>query len=96
MVNSFTGNISTNGNWETIESLTVGVPGSNFTGFNKGLKYNMCIQNTAEIRIGDAIFPCQNIKFDYTPGDDDIYIKTNNSIFNNTYCILTILESSQA
>lgn len=94
--NSFTGNISTNGEFQTIESLTVGVTGSNFTGFTAGKTYNLCIQNSAYVKVSDAIFPIHNEKFDYKPNaDDDIYIKTDYSSTNNIYCILTILEVTE-
>ena len=90
--NSFTGNISTNGSFVTIESVTVGVTGSNFTGFTSGKIYTMCIENSAYIKISDAIFPIHNEKFQYKAGDDDIYIKTDYSSTNNISCLLTILE----
>ena len=92
MANSFTGFISTHGDFETVESLTVGITGSNFTGFTAGKVYTMCVQNSAELKVSDAIFPLHNEKLQYKAGTDDLYIKTDYSTTNDIGCILTILE----
>ena len=87
--NSFNGAINTNGNWVTVESVTVGVTGSTFTGFTAGYIYNIWAGNQAQFKVGDYIVPVLNEKFDYKPNaDDDIYIKTN-----YTSCQLSILEN---
>ena len=60
--------------------------------FTSGKTYTMCIENSAYIKVSDAIFPIHNEKFLYVAGDDDIYIKTDYSDSNNISCVLTILE----
>lgn len=81
MAQSFTGVINTNGEWETVSSLT------NIT-FAEGTTYNMQINNLAYLKIGDAVFSFNCEKFDYKAGTDDLYIKTNNNS-----CTLSILEA---
>ena len=80
MAQSFTGVINTNGEWETVSSLT------NIT-FAEGTSYNMQIKNQAELKVADAEFDFCNEKFNYKASSDDLYIKT-------TYagCTLVILE----
>lgn len=51
--------------------------------------YSMQIQNTAEIKIADAIFTFENEKFSFTQADDDIYIRTL-----GIPAVLTILENA--
>lgn len=89
--NSFTGTINTNGEFVTIESVTVGVEGSNFTGFTSGKSYSMQIQNLGYLKISDAAFPVYtDDPFTFVMGDDDPYIKTNYQSV-----VLTILENAE-
>lgn len=83
-VQSFTGEINTNGEFVTVESLT----SISFTGGNT---YTMQIKNWAELKILDAIFFLSDEKFQYTAGTEDLYIRTKG--FN---CELTILENEEA
>lgn len=79
--NSFTGSITTNGEFVTIAELT------NFS-FTSGKTYTIQIQNIADLKIADAIFTIVNNPiFTLTASDDDVYIKTNG------YVTLTILEN---
>lgn len=78
---SFTGVINTNGDWETVASLT------NIT-FTEGTTYNIQINNLAYLKIGNAVFSFNGEKFDYKASSDDLYIKTNNNS-----CTLSILEA---
>ena len=66
---SFTGQINTAGEWETVSSLT----GITFT---SGKKYNMYADSQCQLKIADYIVPVFHEKFDYTAGSDDLYIKT--------------------
>ena len=77
---SYTGSISTNNEYKTIETVT----GFSFT---TGKTYSMQVQNIAYIKIEDAEFLVNNEKFKYTATSDDVYIKTNG------YVTLTILEN---
>ena len=82
MTESYTGSIKTEGQFETVESLT------NVT-FTAGNTYTMQIQNLAYLKLGDAVFSITTDQpFTYKAGTDDLYIKT-------TYgeCVLTILEN---
>ena len=90
--NSFNGTVKTNGDFVTVESVTVGVSGSSFTGFTSEKVYNCYIGNKAYLKIGDYVVPVFNEKFDYKAGSDDIYIKTN----YNTECALSILENEES
>ena len=79
--NSYTGSITTNGEFKTINELT------GFT-FTAGKAYTMQIQNIAELKIADAIFTIVgNPIFTLTATGDAIYLKTNG------YATLTILEN---
>lgn len=79
--NSYTGSITTNGEFVTIAELT------NFT-FTASKTYTIQIQNIAELKIADAIFTIANNPiFTLTASNDDVYIKTNG------YVTLTILEN---
>lgn len=77
---SFTGTINTDGEFETVASLT------SLT-LTSGKKFNMQIQNVAYLKEGDAVFCFNNEKFDYTVGSNDLYIKTVAGS-----CVLTMLE----
>lgn len=79
-VQSFTGTINTNGEFESVATLT------DLT-LTTGKKFNMQIQNVAYLKEGDAVFCFNNEKFDYTVGSNDLYIKTP-----LTSCELTMLE----
>lgn len=82
MVESYTGTIKTDGQWQSVETVT-GVT------FTVGNTYTMNVINTAEIKVAKAIFPVTNEKFQYTVGAADLYIKTQDGYT----CTLTILES---
>ena len=72
----------TNSSYETIASL------ASIT-LTKGKTYSMQIQNIAYIKVADAEFCFNNEKFQFTQGDDAIYIKTL-----GLSATLTILENS--
>lgn len=72
----------TNNSYETIASLV------SIT-LTSGKTYSMQIQNIAIIKIADAEFTFNNEKFQFTQGDDDIYIKTP-----GLPATLTILENA--
>ena len=79
MANSFTGVINTNGEFVTVESVTVGVEGSNFTGFTIGKFYNIQVQNLADFKVGDAIFTLGD-RYQFLiikARTDTLYIKTD-------------------
>lgn len=76
----YTGNINTNQEFQSVATLT-GIT------FSSGKTYNMQIQNSAYLKLGDAVFCFNNEKFDYKAGTDDLKIKTT---YNS--CILTIYE----
>lgn len=82
MVESYTGTIKTDGEWQSVETLT-GVT------FTVGNAYTMNVINSAEIKVANAIFPVTNEKFQYKAGADDLYIKTQDGYT----CTLTILEN---
>lgn len=84
MVESYTGTIKTNGEWQLVETLT----GITFT---VGNNYTMNVINSAEIKVANAIFPVTNEKFQYKAGSEDFYIKTQNGYT----CTLTILENEE-
>lgn len=84
-VQSCTIDVNTQGEFETVESLT----GVSFTGGNT---YTIQVQNTCELKIADAIFPIKtDIPFTYVAGSEDVYIRTR---FGGTR--ITILESEAA
>lgn len=85
--NSFTGFIDTNSTFVTVASVTVGVSGSNFTGFTTDKTYTIQVQNTAELKVSDAEFTLKNQFMQFKQGADDLYIKTT-----TLPCKLTILE----
>lgn len=89
--NSVTAEVSTNGEWELITDVAVG---ENFTGFTKSKTYSIGISNSAEIKIGDAIFPFRDEKFSFTMGDDAPYIKTGYSLMSDGRCVISILENA--
>ena len=82
MVDSYTGTIKTDGEWQSVETLA----GITFTAGNT---YTMNVINSAEIKVANAIFPISNEKFQYKAGTDDLYIKTQDGYT----CTLTILEN---
>ena len=82
MAESYTGTIKTDGEWQSVETVT-GVT------FTVGNIYTMNVINTAEIKVANAIFPISNEKFQYKAGSDDLYIKTQDGYT----CTLTILEN---
>ena len=81
--------VDTEGQFVTVESVTVGVEGSNFTGFTAGEKYNISILNTADLKVADFEFPCEDIRipFLYEATTDDLYIRTQYGP-----CTISILE----
>ena len=95
MANSFTGVVFTGDQFATVESLTVGVSGSNFTGFTSGKKYYIQVKDYAEFKVSDAIFELNDKRILYfTAGADDLYIKANTLDYKG--CRLTILEEEEA
>ena len=73
-IESFTGVINTDGEWETVESLT------NIT-FTIGNTYNCFVdKNDCHIKIGDYVRPIRIqgdvVDFNYKAGSEDLYIKT--------------------
>ena len=84
MVESYTGTIKTDGEFELVETLT----GITFT---VGNTYTMNVINSAEIKVANAIFPISNEKFQYKAGNDDLYIRTQDGYT----CTLTILENEE-
>lgn len=78
--NSCTETINTNGEFVTVAEA------ADFT-FTQDKTYSMQIQNTAELKIADAIFTIRDEKFSYKATSDDLYIKCS------IPCILTILEN---
>lgn len=82
MAQSFNGTIETQGEFQTVSSLT------NIT-FTSGNIYNIWVGNAAQVKVGNYIAPVLNEKFDFKAGDDDLYIKTN----YYTKCQLSILEN---
>ena len=91
--NSCTVNVDTEGEFVTVESVTVGVTGSNFTGFTANSTYTIQIINQADLKISDAIFPIKTkIPFPYTAdSENDLYIRTQYGP-----CTLAILENPSA
>ena len=85
MIQSFTGSIQTNGEFKSVETLT----GITFSSDNT---YIMQIQNTAYLKIANAIFNISNEQpFLFNPGSEDLKIKTCSG-----NCILTILENENS
>lgn len=56
-----------------------------------GKTYSIQIQNSASVKIADAEFVFTNEKFQFTQGDDDIYIKAS---YASMTAVLTILENA--
>lgn len=56
-----------------------------------GKTYSIQIQNSATVKIADAEFVFTNEKFQFTQGDDDIYIKVS---YASMTAVLTILENA--
>lgn len=86
MAQSYTGVINTNGEYETVESLTN-------VSFTSGTTYNMQIQNQGYLnpvymKVGNAEFKFGDEKFDFKAGSDDLYIKTTEGPI-----VLVILEA---
>lgn len=81
-IESYTGVIQPNTEFATVESLTS-------VTFTAGKTYTMQIQNTAYIKIANAVFCVSNEKFNYTAGDEDLYIR----VPAPSSCVLTILEN---
>lgn len=79
-VQSYTGVINTNGEWVSVATATE-------LTLTSGKTYNMQIQNTGYLKVGDAEFCFSCEKFDYKATSDTLYIKTMGSP-----CTLTILE----
>jgi len=82
--NSFTGEVNTDNQFETVESVATG-----FT-FTVGKVYTMQIQNSAYFKVSDAEFYLSDEKFQYKAGTDDLYIKTD-----TRGGVLTILEDEE-
>lgn len=72
MANLYSGSIDTNNTYKTLAEVT------DLT-FTEGTKYVIQIQNPAYIRegsTGKGFLIDSNNPFEYTAGDDDLYIKT--------------------
>lgn len=63
--------VNTQGDFETVESLT------SLT-FTANTIYTIQILNTAYLKLGDAIFELRNQVVKYKAGTDTLYIKTEN------------------
>ena len=80
-VQSYTGEIDTNGEYESVETLTE-------LTFVAGTVYSIQIQNLADWKVGDAEFTIYTDDvWGFKAGSEVPYIKTNHNS-----CILTILE----
>ena len=55
--------------------------------FTDGDSYTIQVQNTASLKIGDAIFTVRDKIFNYKASSEELYIKNE-----GTPCILTILD----
>lgn len=94
MANSFTGVINTNGEFVTVESVTVGVEGSNFTGFTNGKTYVFQANRHIEFKVSDAIFSREKGEILYLKqGADDIYVMTD--LVNQKGLRLSIFEEEE-
>ena len=80
---SFTGKINTNGEYQTLASLT------SIT-FTSGKSYTINIDGSAYLKIADAEFPVNNERFPLTQGADDVYIKTGTLGINS----IAVLENA--
>lgn len=78
---SFTGTINTDGEFESVATLTE-------LTLTSGKKFNMQVQGVASLKVGDAVFVFKDEKFDYKASSEDLYIKTS----KYRSCTLTILE----
>ena len=67
---SFTGNVDTNKEWETLASVSS-------LSFTNGEMYTIYVGGLAEIKLGEAIFPVNNERFYWTPssGGSTLYIR---------------------
>lgn len=80
---SYTGPVDTNGEFESVEEIT----GITFT---VGENYSIQMQNTAYLKIADAVFTIYtDDPFNFVAGSDTPYIKTNYG-----KCILTVYGAS--
>lgn len=80
-VQSYTGIINTNGEFENVATLT-GVT------FTQGNTYTVQIQNLAWVKIADAIFEVGGKPFTYKAGSSDLEVKTPNA-----NAIISVLEN---
>lgn len=83
MANLYSGSIDTNGTYKTLAEVT------DLT-FTKGTKYVIQIQNPAYIRegtTGKGFLVLSADPFEYTAGDEDLYIKTE-----NRQCVVNIAD----
>ena len=79
---SFTGLVNTNGEFETVESVT----GLTLT---SAKKYTIQVQNIAELKVADAVFTLENTIINYLQSSDALYIKTG-----SLGAVLTVLENA--
>lgn len=82
MANLYTGKVDTEGQYQTLASLT-GLT------FEDGAKYVIQIQNSAWIRegiTGDGFYVNNLNPITYTAGENTLYIKTS------SYCLVNIAE----
>lgn len=81
-VESYTGIINTQGEFQNVSTLT-GVT------FTEGKTYTIQIQNLAWVKISDAIFEVGNKPFTYKAGGEELQVKTPNA--NG---IISVLENA--
>lgn len=84
MTNLYTGTIDTEGQYQTLGSLT-GLT------FESNKKYVIQIQNQAWLRegaTGDGFLINRPLPIQYTKGTDDLYIKT----YNTRECVVNIAD----
>ena len=78
---SYTGVINTNGDFETVASLTGLTLTTNKT-------YTIQVQNIGYIKVADAIFCLKNETITWTQGTDALYFKSNSP------AVFSILENA--
>lgn len=78
---SYTGVVNTNGEFVSLATTT------GFS-FSEGNTYSMQIQNTAYLKVGNAVFCFRDEKFQYKASSDDLKIKTYGDV------VVSILENA--
>lgn len=73
MSNLYSGQIATDGDYETVASLTE-------LTLTSGTTYTLQLLGAAYVRegsTGKGFYICDNGQFQFTAGDDDLYVRTN-------------------